>query len=344
MQLLDWILVAASLLLVAGIGIFTQRYMRSVADFMSAGRVARRYLLAVAKGEMQAGAVVFVASFELIAQSGFTSAWWGWLLAPISLVVAIAGFVVYRYRETRAMTLGQFFEIRYSKAFRLFAGGLGFLAGLLNFGIIPAVGARFLVFFLGVPAELHWLGVTIPTFVPLMGFFLAVNLFITLTGGLITIMMTNCAEGIVSQLLYLALIAGLLCMFSWPEINSVLIHQPPHQSLVNPMDSMGLKDFNIWYVIMNFLVYVYGTMAWQNQSSYQSAPLNAHEARMSGVLSRWREMGKAAVITLLAICAMTYLQHPHFAAGASLAQDEINKIANPQTREQMTLPIAVIHL
>jgi len=41
------------------------------------------------------------------------------------------------------MTLAQFFEVRYSKAFRLFTGGLAFLAGIANFGIIPAVGARF---------------------------------------------------------------------------------------------------------------------------------------------------------------------------------------------------------
>ncbi len=344
MQLLDWILVAGSLLLVLGIGLYTQQYMKSVADFMSAGRVARRYLLAVAKGEMQAGAVVFVATFELIAQAGFTNTWWNWLLAPVSLAVVISGFVVYRYRETRAMTLGQFFEIRYSKTFRLFAGGLGFLAGILNFGIVPAVGARFLVYFLGFPTELHLYGTTIPTFIPLMGLFLAINLFITLTGGLITIMMTNCAEGIVSQVLYLALIFGLLSMFSWPEINSVLESQPVHQSLLNPVDSMGLKDFNIWYVLMGFLAYVYGTMAWQNQSSYQSAPLTAHEGRMGGILGRWRELGKMAVVTLLAVCGMTYLHHPHFAAQAAQVQADLATIANPQTREQMTIPIAVVHL
>ena len=36
--------------------------------------------------------------------------------------------------ETRALTLAQFFEIRYSKSFRVFAGMMGFGAGLVNFG------------------------------------------------------------------------------------------------------------------------------------------------------------------------------------------------------------------
>ena len=41
---------------------------------------------------------------------------------PIILFVAISGWVIYRFRETRALTLAQFFEVRYSKKFRLFMG------------------------------------------------------------------------------------------------------------------------------------------------------------------------------------------------------------------------------
>ncbi len=73
MQFIDWIIVATSLLLVIGVAVYTQQYMKSVADFLSAGRVARRYLLAVSKGEMQAGAVVFVAAWEVYNKSGFTT-------------------------------------------------------------------------------------------------------------------------------------------------------------------------------------------------------------------------------------------------------------------------------
>jgi hypothetical protein len=72
MHLVDWIFVALPLLAVLGIGWYTQRYMKSVSQFMSGGRVAGRYLLAVSRGEMQAGAVVFAALFEIIYKAGFT--------------------------------------------------------------------------------------------------------------------------------------------------------------------------------------------------------------------------------------------------------------------------------
>jgi len=213
MNWIDWTLVTGILLAILGIGIYTRRYMRSVADFLSGGRLAGRYLLAVARGEMQAGAVVFVALFEIVSKSGFTMTWWGWLNAPVGLLVGISGFVIYRYRETRAFTLAQFFEIRYSRNFRVFTGILGFVAGIMNFGIIPAVGARFLVSFMGMPPVLFIGHLAIPTYIPLMALFLGITRALTLTGGLITGMVTNCGEGILSQVLYLVLIFGLLHLF-----------------------------------------------------------------------------------------------------------------------------------
>jgi len=344
MQIVDWILVVGCLLLVLAIGFYTQGYMKSVADFMSAGRVARRYLLAVSKGEQGAGAVVFIGAFEVINHAGFCPSWWGWLPAPILLVVSIFGFVVYRYRETRVMTLGQFYEVRYSRNLRLFAGGLGFFAGLLNFGIIPVIGAKAMVYFLGLPVGLHVMGLDIPTYIILMTIFLVTNVFVVLSGGLITIMMTNCAEGIISQVFNLVVIFGLISIFSWSDINATLSNHPQGQSFLNPLDSFHVKDFNIWLMLMGIFGSIYGTMAWQNQSSYNSAPLTAHESVMGGLLGRWRGMGQAAVVTLLAVCAMTYLHHPHYSADAAVVHAELAKIPNAQTREEMEIPVALTHL
>lgn len=344
MSVLDWLVLSVPLAIVFAAAVFTQRYMKSVADFMSGGRLAGRYLLTIAKGEMGAGAVVFVALFEKIAQAGFTTNWWMWLQMPILLVVAISGFVIYRYRETRAMTLAQFLEIRYSKRFRVFAGALGFVAGIMNFGIIPAVGAHFMVYILGLPRELTVLSWAIPTYVPLMAFFLSVTLLITLTGGLITMMITDCLEGIFSQIFYLIIIAALLLIFSWDQIAETLSTRPPGQSMVNPFDSLGIQDFNLFFVLMTTFLTVYGTMAWQNASSYNSAALTPHESRMANILSRWRDMGKMAVITLLAVCAITFIQHPDFATQSAPVAGMVEQIPEAQIQKQMTLPIAVSYL
>lgn len=344
MKTLDWIILAIPLLVVLGVGIYTQRYMKSVADFMSGGRVAGRYLLAVAKGEIQAGAVVFVMMFEVIHQAGFTLTWWNWIEVPILFIIAISGFVVYRYRETRCMTLAQFFEVRYSKNFRISTGVLAYIAGIFNFGIIPAVGARFFVHFLHLPHYVQIFSFSVPTYVLLMALFLSITLLITLTGGLLTVMITDCVEGMFSQVFYLFIIAALVILFSWDDISSVLANRPPGQSLLNPFDSHKNEDFNVWYVVMALFGSVYGTMAWQNASAYNSAALTPHESRMGSVLGRWREFGKVAVVTLLAICAVTFLEHPSFAAEAAAAHTEIASISQPKIQQQMTVPVALSYL
>ena len=344
MQILDWLLISIPLIGLFFVAVYTRTYMKGVADFLSGGRMAGRYLLAVAKGEQGVGAVVFVATFEMISKSGFILTWWGWLSVPVTLIVGISGWVIYRFRETRALTLAQFFEIRYSKSFRVFTGFLGFAAGMANFGIIPIVGARFMTYFLGLPQTLSLFGYVVPTHIPLMALLLGITLALTLSGGLITLMITNCLEGITSMVLFLVIIAALLMMFSWTEISQVLTAQPPGQSLLNPFDSMGLKDFNIWYVLMGLFGAVYRTMAWQNQGAYTTAAVTAHESRMGGIMANWKGLGNGAVITLLAVCAMTYLAHPDFAVGSAAVKAEVSRIAEPQLQAQMTLPIAVVHM
>jgi len=344
MQLIDWLIISLPLIGLLFIALYTRTYLKGVADFLSGGRMAGRYLLAVAKGEQGVGAVVFVATFEVISKSGFVLTWWGWLSIPVGMIVGISGWVIYRFRETRALTLAQFFEIRYSKKFRVFTGMMGFAAGLANFGVIPVIGSRFLTYFLGLPQTFVLGGVQVETYIPLMALLLGLSLALTLSGGLITLMVTNCIEGMLSQVLFLVIIVSLLVMFSWTEISEVLMARPPGESLLNPFDSMGLKDFNIWYVLIGIFSMVYRTMAWQNQSAYSTAAVTAHESRMGGIMANWKGMGNVAVMTLLAVCAMTYLEHPDFASQAAVVRAEVAQISQPQIQEQMTIPIAVEHM
>ncbi len=147
-----------------------------------------------------------------------------------------------------------------------------------------------------------------------------------------------------SQIFYLVIIFALLTIFNWRQISTVLGQQPPGHSLLNPFDSFGIHDFNLWSVLMMILLAIYSTMAWQNSSAYNSAALTPHEGRMGIVLSRWREMGKIAVVTLLGVCAVTYLHHPDFAAGSAHVRQIVQRIADPQAREQMEAPIALAYL
>jgi SSS family solute:Na+ symporter len=338
MHFSDWILFALPALLIAWIVSYSHRFTHSVADFLSGGRCAERYLLAVASNN---GAIVFVALFEMISKAGFTLNWWNYMTPIVGLVLGIYGFVSYRMRETRVLTLAQFFEVRYSKAFRVFAGILGAISGLACDGIIAAVEARFFVYFLGLPETVTFASITISSYIPLMALFLFVSGCISLCGGFVAVMLIDCIEGILSQVFFLLLIYTLLRMFSWTQITDALGTRPPGKSLFNPFDTAHIQDFNIWFVLMGIFLSTYQMGAWRNSNGNQTAPLNAHEGRMGSLLSKWRDVGKGEVILLLGICAMTFLAHPDFSSGAQHVNEQLSHISDTNMAQQMTIPVAV---
>jgi SSS family solute:Na+ symporter len=342
MHIVDWLIMILPLTICAVIALYSRRFVRSVADFMAGGRNAGRFLICTARSEQGAGAVVFVAVFQMFAISGFTLSWWGQLSVPVSLLIAISGFVIYRYRQTRALTLGQFFEMRYSRNFRLFAGGLAFFAGLINFGVIPVIGSRFMTNFLGLPHVVTVLGLQVQTYLLLMALFLTICVIMTTFGGQIAVLLTDCAEGMFTQIFYSVIaVALVIFFFSWAETRSVLLDTAPGKSLVNPFDSFSLKDFNIWYVLMGLFVGVYSTMAWQNNHAFNASGATPHEARMGMILGRWRGFAGSVMITLLAVCALTYL---HSSEGNAVVQSELSKITDPSTADQMRIPVALSHM
>lgn len=344
LSLLDWLVVGIPLAGMVLFALWVRRYVKGVADFLAAGRAAGRYLICNAKGEAAFGAVSAVAIFEMIYKAGFAVNWWGMVGGPVGLFIALSGFVIYRFRETRALTLAQFFEIRYSRAFRVFAGILAFVSGVVNYGIFPAVGARFFVYFCGFPESFAVGGATVPTFAVVMGLFLTTAVILTNIGGQLSIMITDCVEGILSGLLYLVVIFGLYTVFSWSEISETMSTRPAGQSMFNPFDTSGVKDFNLWFVLMGLAINVYGTMAWQGNQGFNCSAANPHEAKMGGILGTWRGFARGVMIVLLGICAFTYMNHPDFATGAKTVEATLSTIENPQIASQMRVPVALGHL
>ena len=344
MQFIDWMMVLAPLALVVWLVARTRRMTRSVADFMAANRCARRYLLCTAQGESLYGLVSAVAGFEMLYVAGFAIIWWQKLTVVSSLLLALSGYVIYRYRQTRALTLSQFLEMRYSRNFRVFAGFVAFTAGVLNFGIFPAVGARFFVYFCGLPEFITLGGAELPTYAFLMVFFIGTALALTLAGGQITILIATFLEGMISGLFYIFVIATLLWLFSWDQISTALSSPPPGHSLLNPFDSLQLKDFNIWYVLLGIFTSCYAYGSWQGGHAFKSSAATPHEAKMANILGKWRDYARGLMFVLLAVCAYTFMHHMDFAAGAAQVQGHLAGITNPAIQKQMTVPLALTHM
>jgi SSS family solute:Na+ symporter len=366
MHWIDWLLVVIPIVFVLGVAGYTKRYVRSVADFLSGGRCAGRYLLANARGESDSGLANTMSKFEIVMVSGFVLNFWEKVSVPVLLLIGITGFVVYRFRETRAMTLAQFFEQRYSRRYRLFMGALAFISGILNYGIFPAISSRFFIHFLGLPTSLPILGFDVPTFTLIMAVYLTATVLMILVGGQVTLMVTDCLEGILSHAIYILIVVSVFLIVGWGHIVEVMSSTPAQKSLINPFDAHDIEDFNIWFVLMAMLMSVYTTMAMQNKQGFNSAARTPHESRMGHVLGHWRGYARILMLLALGLCVTTYIRHPDFAEKARPIQQQIAQIDQqkidkpitetpgsqawfadksvPQLQKQMTAPVALSHL
>ena len=73
MYWLDWIIIFLPLVVVLIVGIKAQKYVKTVADFLAAGRVAGRYVICVASGEAGMGLISLVAVWEMYYKCGFAA-------------------------------------------------------------------------------------------------------------------------------------------------------------------------------------------------------------------------------------------------------------------------------
>ncbi len=344
MAWIDWTILVLLIGFITVVALSTRKYMQSVADFLSASRCAGKYLLGVADGISGLGAISIIALFEMNYKAGFTASWWKLMLLPVGVIIASTGWVQYRFRQTRAMTMAQFFEIRYSRTFRVFAGIMGYISGIINFGIFPAVGGRFFQYYCGFPS---W-PATVAGFeidlmyglimMALLGF----SLWFTFMGGQIAVMVTDFIQGMFVNIAFVVLgIYMLFFLFDWDNIVFAAIeYSPVDASLLNPMKTSGTDNFNLTYFLIAAFVSFYAYMAWQGSQGYFSSARSPHDARMGRVIGQLRNITQTLPLALLPVCAFAFLHHPNWATEAQGAHAILDGIASDQIRSQVTVTVA----
>lgn len=340
---IDWTIVAAlTTLMIAGV-LISKTYMRSVADFLSAGRTAGRYVVCVAQGIAGLGAITVVANFEMNFEAGFAMSWWGFSMGIFILIMTVTGWVTYRFRETRALTMAQFFEMRYGQRFRVFTGIVAFVSGLLNFGIFPAVGARFFITFVGLPESFQFLGITWSTFAVSMVLLLSISIYFVFAGGQIAVIITDFIQGTFVNIVFVVIVIYFLKLITFDQVFESLSTAPVDASKINPFHTSSAKDFNLWFFLIGLAGMFYSTLSWQGTQGYNSSAKSAHEAKMGWVLTCWRGIPQGMLLLVIPIMAYVILNHPDFAGQSELINGTLNTLENDAMRSQARVPLVLTH-
>ena len=373
LSIIDWAIVIIVLAGMVYSVSFTKGLMRSVTDFLSAGRTAGRYLISVSQGAAGLGAISIVGFLEVGFITGFSFQWWGLSQGIILLALTTSGWVIYRFRQTRSLTLAQFFEKRYSRNFRIFAGIVAFLCGIINFGIFPAVGAQFFISYCGFPDSIFG----IPTFPLMMIFLISIALYFVYTGGQIAVIIADFFQGVFLIVVLFIITIFLYNKVEWDQVSDSLKNTPvklaaeevdklnneesfkilddeekelkiaeikdkyENSSLINPFKTSRVEDFNLTYFLIGLIGMFYGTLSWQGHQAYNSSAKSAHEAKMAAVLGdiRWKPQG--LFIFLVPVLTYVFMNHTDYTLVAESVNSSLDSLNSETLKSQMRAPIVL---
>ena len=351
MNLLDWLIVLIPVAFILYMGYFSRRYVRGVADFLSAGRLCGRYLICVADMTNAMSIMGLVAYVEVHYRTGFSLAFWNMLTIPVTVFMGLTGFCYYRFRETKAMSLGQFLEMRYNRPFRIFAAALRTLSEMLTNMIMPAIGARFFIYFLGLPTTINIpridLGLfvipawQIQTFMLLTLLILTIAISIICMGGTLALVITDSIQGMFCYPLLVIFAVFVLCKFNWStEIVPVMQDRIAGENFLNPYDIQNMRDFNAFHTFVLLFTLFINRSIWIGAGN-TSAAKTAHEQKMATLLGAWRGALSNVFYLLIAVTIIVVLNHRNYAAQAKAVRDDIARnvaadvVADPEARARV---------
>ncbi len=343
MAWIDWFIV---ILMMVGLNLvawYCKRYLKSVADFLVAGRKVGKFL-GTTSGDIAAG--VGIVSLLATMQAVYVGGLAYWYLAigtgGVGLAIALSGWGVYRLRETKVLTINELLQKRYnSRKLRIFCGITCFVSGIVNSSIFPIVGGRFFVYFCHLPLHLNFLGITIPTIPLVTGILVLIALFFCLSGGQVSVIITDFIQGVIVMIMFIVVALATYRFVQWEHISRAYISAPDAINLISPFGKADKNPFNIWFWFLGTTIYLYRIVCWAPGQQHRQSATDAEEARKMYLFNFLRMgMGWGLLFFVPAAC-FAVMNLDCFSNIANSIKTELATIGNQAIRSQYVVPIFI---
>lgn len=324
MSWIDWLIVIVPVAFVYVLSWYSRRFIRGVSDYLAAGRLCGRYVINIGSVANALSIIGLTGYVEMQYKAGFALNFWTNILTPLGIVLSLSGFCIYRFRETKAMSLGQFLEMRYSRKFRIFAAALRSLSEMLANMIMPALAARFFIYLLDLPRTINLFGFQVQTFMVIVILTLIMAISIICMGGTLALVITDTLQGVICYPLMVLFVIFILCTFSWSgEILPVMTDRAAGESFLDPNDIEQLQVFNVFsMVVVAAFVAILHRASWTGAGT-ESAARSPQEQKMASLLGTWSGSIVTAFQVLIAVTVITLLNHANFADNAHTIRTDL---------------------
>ncbi len=243
----DWAIVIAYLTASLAVGLIVRRYVGDMVDYIGAGRAVGTRLGIAAMAGTEMGLITVMYS----AQKGFTGGFAAFHIAiaagVVTPTVGLTGFMVYRLRQMRILTIPEFYERRFGRRTRILGGVMLAFGGILNMGLFLKVGSMFIIGITGMSAEGNALRIVMVVLLTLV-------LIYTVLGGMISVVVTDYIQFVILAL-GLFLSTGLaIAHVGWNSIFETVAVEMGEKGF-NPFVEQGIFGFDyvLWMLFLGLV-------------------------------------------------------------------------------------------
>ncbi len=335
----DWVIVVVYLAGTVAIGLYVNRFIANMDDYVVAGRSLKTFVSIATMTGTELGLVTVMYAAQKGFTGGFAAFHIGLVAGIVCLIVGLTGFIVVPLRRMGVMTIPEFYGRRFGSGVRVYGGLLLAGAGILNMGMFLKAGAIFLT---------ALTGLNDPLYVNLvMTVLIALVLVYTILGGMVSVVITDYVQFVVLSFGMLLACGLALSHVGWTPIV---------ETVAAVHGDAGFDPFHGGGFGPSYVVWMIFTAGLVSCAVWQTAVIRACAAESETVVRRlyvWSSIGFTVRFLLpqfLGICALAYLfHHPQgrevfFTADGAVVDDaELTMQAFPLLLSQV-LPAGVIGL
>jgi len=300
--LLDWAIVLVYVVGAGTAGLMGRRYVKTIEDFIVAGRGLNPYLAIATLAGTEMGLVTVVYMAEQGYKNGFSAFFIGLAAGLGMAILGFTGFLIKGFRASGAMTIAEYYEMRYSKGVRWVGGLVIATAGILNMGVFLKAGALFLTQVTGLPEVVSLGGTDVPVLNLVMTVLLIVVLLYTVVGGMISVVFTDYIQFVV---LSLGFILATVVVLSKVGLGSIA-HAVAEYKGIDGLSPFANPNYGWSYVIWQIVHFTAASATWQTATMRVSATRSPEVARKVYKLTSLVWIGRAILPMFWGVAALAY--------------------------------------
>ncbi|MBN2456654.1 MAG: sodium:solute symporter family protein [Sedimentisphaerales bacterium] len=293
----DWVIVGGYLLISVVIGLMVKKFIKNMADYVTAGRSLGTCLGIATMTGTEMGLITVMYSSQKGFIGGFAVFHIAVMAGAVIFLVGLTGFLVFRLRKLEVLTIPEFYERRFGRKTRIVGGLMLAIGGILNMGLFLKVGSMFIVGITGMSG----VGWALPA---VMTTLLVLVLIYTVLGGMVSVVITDYIQFVVLSVGLLLATVLAIYELGWANIFDTVIQQMGEKGF-NPLMAEG--EFGVEYVLWMSFFMLIACAVWPTAVARALAAENPQTVRKQYMWSSISFLIRFIIPYFWGICAFVFI-------------------------------------